>query len=462
MGSVNIKKAPVKTHEGAKAQSISPSLELRRSVLTCMLWENIFYEKGHSVAERIASLVKEVSPIEVANLAREARDKMYLRHVPLFLVRELARQKGHRHLVSETLAHVIQRPDELTEFMAMYWKDGGGDKRKSTEKMSHGALEGLARACGKFDEYQFSKYRGDTKNVKLKDVLRICHPKPKDKEQSELFKKVSEGTLSPPDTWETALMSGKDKKETFERLLKESRLGGMALLRNLRNMKTAGVDHELIVSRLRQGVRRALPFRFIAAAKHAPDFEPALEAGMLESVKTFPKLPGSTLLVVDISGSMSGKLSGRSEMLRMDAAFGISILARELCDDIVIYATAGDDWKREHATGKVPPRRGFALSDAIRSQNDTLGGGGIFMVQCMDHIDSREHREFNRVILFTDEQDCDTKLSPMSAKKLGRFNYVVNVAPERYGVSYGNGWIHIDGFSERVLEYIAVSEQLGQ
>jgi len=31
----------------------------------------------------------------------------------------------------------------------------------------------------------------------------------------------------------------------------------------------------------------------------------------------------------------------------------------------------------------------------------------------------------------------------------------VNVAPYKYGIGYRNGWTHIDGWSERVVDYIA-------
>ena len=49
---------------------------------------------------------------------------MKLRHAPLLLVREMARHATHRALVAETLERVIQRADELSEFVAIYWSDG--------------------------------------------------------------------------------------------------------------------------------------------------------------------------------------------------------------------------------------------------------------------------------------------------------------------------------------------------
>src|SRR5215472_7097304 len=421
---------PVRTHEGAVAQKVDAKSELRRTVLTCLLWEDTFYDKGNDIAKRIAALAAANKPEVVAALAREARDKMQLRHAPLFLVRELARRKCAGTLLAETLEHVIQRADELGEFVALYWKE-----RK--QPLSAGVKRGLAKAFTKFDAYQLAKYDRESV-VKLRDVLFLCHAKPKDEAQAALWKKLVENTLESPDTWEVALSAGKDRRENFERLLREGKLGGLAVLRNLRLMLASGVDPKLIREWLDKGVARALPFRFIAAAKHAPKLEDPIERAMLKGLRQNVALRGRTLLVVDVSGSMQAKLSSKSELSRTDAACGVAILAREVCGEVAIYATAGNDHTRKHATAEVPARRGFPLRDAIKAQEKALGGGGIFLVQCMDFIKEHEAGQFDRVIVFTDEQDCDMKLKPASAKKLGRYNYVVNVAPYQYGISYGN------------------------
>src|SRR5271155_4039205 len=202
---------PVRTHEGAVAQQVSPKAELRRTVLTCLLWEDVFYEKGSDIASRIAALVRANTANDIAALAREARMEMQLRHVPLFLTRELARRKGAGPLVAETLESVIQRADELSEFVALYWKE-------QKQPLSAGVKRGLARAFAKFDAYQLAKYNRDSA-VKLRDVLFLCHAKPKDAAQADAWKKLVAGTLEAPDTWEVALSARKGKKETFERLL---------------------------------------------------------------------------------------------------------------------------------------------------------------------------------------------------------------------------------------------------
>lgn len=108
---------PIFTYEGGVATRTDHFHELKRSVLTCLLWEPSFYESSTEVADRIADLVTKVQPSQVAALACEARDRMNLRHVPLFLVAELSKIKGNGSLVAETLGHVVQRADELCEFL---------------------------------------------------------------------------------------------------------------------------------------------------------------------------------------------------------------------------------------------------------------------------------------------------------------------------------------------------------
>jgi hypothetical protein len=281
-------------------------------------------------------------------------------------------------------------------------------------------------------------------------------------EQEQLFRKLVDKTLETPDTWEVALSSGANKKETWERLIRENKLGGMALLKNLRNMVDVGVDEGLIRERLEKGVGVALPFNFMTAAKYAPRLSSSIEKAMLKAIEGMDRLPGRTLLVVDTSGSMYGRLSMRSEVTRLDTAAALALLARNLCEQSVVYVTAGDDWKRKHATALVPDHlNGFALSDAIKTaeQKFKIGGGGIFLTQCMDYIKNQNHGKFDRVIVFTDEQDCDHNINPALAPRLGNFNYVVNIAAEKNGIRYKNNWDHVDGWSERIFDYIRFFEE---
>jgi 60 kDa SS-A/Ro ribonucleoprotein len=425
-------KLRIRTHEGAPAVKISPELQLRRSLMSCLLWENEFYEDGVSIANRIAENIPLVEPEKVAAMAVEARTIMKLRHAPLFVVREMARLQGYRKLVGQTLSEIIQRPDELAEFVSIYWKDG-------KKPLSAQVKNGLARAFTKFDAYQIAKYNRD-EAIKLRDVLFLCHAKPRDKEQEELWKKLIDETLESPDTWEVNLSAGKNKKETFERLLQENKLGALALIRNLRNMAEAGVDESLVFLALeRMKVERVLPYRFITAARYAPQWEDKIEKAMLKCLEGMEKMDGKTVILADVSGSMNSPIA-RSDINRIDVACGLTILAREL-SDAQIYTFSND-------IKKVPARHGFALRDAIfnsQPHSNTLLGKAV------EYINKKE--PYDRLIVVTDEQTADAVPLPVNK------GYMINVASNQNGVGYG-AWTHIDGFSESVLNFIQKKESL--
>ncbi|MET1111440.1 MAG: TROVE domain-containing protein, partial [Allosphingosinicella sp.] len=275
-----------RTFEGAPAVVPRTDLAaLRRAVASCLLWEDQFYEDGIAIGDRIAELAARVDPAAVAALALEARTDMRLRHAPLWLLVALMKADTAGKVdVAGTVAETVRRADEMGELIALYWKDG---RRPLPAAMKRG----LARAFAKFDAYQLAKYDRKTA-VTLKDVLRLTHPKPADEAQAAMWKQVVDGSLEPPDTWEVALSGGADKKETFERLLRENRLGYLALLRNLRNMSESGVDPDLVTAAIlaRKGAHNVLPFRYVAAARAAPQFEPALDEALSAAVEAMPVL----------------------------------------------------------------------------------------------------------------------------------------------------------------------------
>jgi hypothetical protein len=434
---------PATTHEGAPAAVLTAEQALRRSVASCLLWEDEFYEDGQSIADRIAALAAEVDPEVVAALAVETRERFSLRHAPLYLAVALAKRGGP--VVADTIERVVQRADDLCELVAIYWRNG---KRPLSKQMKLG----LARAFAKFDAYQLAKYDRDGP-VKLRDVLFLVHAKPRDEAQTALWKQVADRTLPTPDTWEVALSAGADKRETFERLLAERKLGYLALLRNLRNMHQAGVDEALVTEAIlaRRGADRVLPFRYVAAARAAPRFERWLDEALLETVLQGPVFDGRTVVLVDVSGSMDWKLSAKSDLTRMDAA---ATLASVIPGDVRVF-TFSD------GVVEVPARRGMAGVDAIvRSQPHS----GTALFDAVDHVNRKV--PYDRLIVITDEQATDAsrfgywirgKVSTMPAPK-GK-GYVINVASARNGVGYGD-WVHIDGFSEAVLTYIREHEAL--
>jgi hypothetical protein len=442
---------PEFTHEGALAARMTPEQALRRSVMSCMLWENEFYEDGETIAERIGKLVKVVSPAKVAAIAIEARTKMNLRHVPLLIMAHLAGVTSGTSLVSETLPKVINRADELAEFLAIYAQVNGVSPRDLKPKMSNQVRKGLAAAFLRFNEYSLAKYNREGA-ITLKDVLFLVHPKPQDEAQKALWERLMADKLAVPDTWEVELSRGADKQATWTRLIREDKLGYMALLKNLRNMEKAGVDHKLVSDAIvarRNGADKVLPFRFVAAARAAMSFEPALDEALLAAIDDLPHLDGNTVILVDVSGSMDAKLSAKSDLTRKDAA---AALASMIPGQRQVFSFAN------HVM-QIPPRMGMAGIDAIQKSQS----GGTYLFDAIVEINSKVI--YDRIIVITDEQtagiassDVQGKRKSCPAPQPGAKGYMINVASAKSGVGYGP-WVHLDGFSEHVLRWIVEHEK---
>jgi hypothetical protein len=220
-------------------------------------------------------------------------------------------------------------------------------------------------------------------------------------------------------------------------MISENKLGGLAVLRNLRNMQEVGVSDDLI----RQGIAqmntsRVLPFRFVAAARYAPSFEDVLEKKMFESIEKYHSFGGKTVALIDVSGSMDINLSNKSDMKRMDAACGLAMILRELSDDINIFSFS-------YKIAEIPNRRGFALRDAIIGSQRH---GGTYLGQAVDFI-NKTIPNYGRLIVFTDEQSHDRVSDPIGN------GICINVANCQNGIGY-HSWTHIDGFSESVFDYL--------
>jgi 60 kDa SS-A/Ro ribonucleoprotein len=288
-----------------------------------------------------------------------------------------------------------------------------------------------------FDEYALAKYDRATP-VRLRDVLFLAHAKPLNAEQEAMWKRLVAGELATPDTWEVALSSSVDKREAWERLLTENKLGALALLRNLRNMAEAKVSESLVKDGLaRMKAERVLPFRFLAAARYAPQWEMELEQAMFRALKEQARLPGKTVLMVDVSGSMDAQLSRRSEMRRADAAYGLAVLLREIAEQVSIY-TFSDRLVR------VPSGQGFALRDTLHASQPH---GSTYLGRALQGMEEK----YDRLIVITDEQSHDAVPDPNPR------GYMLNVASYQNGVGYG-AWMNIDGWSDSTIEYIRAAE----
>jgi hypothetical protein len=444
MASTNTKvKNNERTHEGGPASIIKPLEQLKRSVMSCLLWEDGFYESGVSIAERVKELLDKVSEDDGRQVLLDAKFKSKLRHMPLYLLTLFAEKKW---LKKDDVCRVCTRVDDLTELLALYLKDG-------KKPLSHQMIKGLAKKLPEFDEYALAKYNR-AKTVKLRDVFRIARPKPQNDAQSALWKRVVAGELAVPDTWEVAISAcgNDDEKKTkeFTRLLTEkardeetgkeyNKLGDLAFLRNLRKMREVGVSDDLIRESFAD--RRwgwIIPYQFITAAVHNPELEDVLEKAMFKCLGDEETIEGKAALLVDVSGSMNYRISGKSVVMRYDVAASLAILLREVCKDVKLFSFS-------EKLRPLPPRRGFALRDAIREQV----GGGTEMWSAIRGVAKKRR---NRVmVVITDEQTQDSgTYSDANADLL----VIVNVASYQNGVGYEKGVVHISGWSDSLVDWL--------
>lgn len=440
---------------GALAARQSNVALLRRAVLANLLWEDVAYMDGVSVANEIKRLIPLCPAIDVYNIALEARLMQKLRHTPLFIAVEMCKYPEHKLFVKDLLPKIITRADMLTDFLSIYWKDKKCPIANQVKK-------GLELAFHNFNEYKLAKYDRDAA-IKLRDVMFLVHAKPKNQYEQELFKKVADRTLTPPETWEVLLSRGEDKKATWTKLITEKKIGGLAMLRNIANMQRAGVDRKIIqegLANLRSSM--LLPLDFWKAARMNPEFDRDIEDAMIEAYKNLPKLPGKTLFIVDVSGSMGSLTSGNSQFNRMDQACAMAILAANQCEDYELVATAGNDGSRIQASEWIRyPKRGFVLAPQIMETRRRIGGGGIFTRQCLEWCKAKfSDKKFDRIIIFSDSQDCDYPEKRIP-KPFGKHNYICDVSAHTKGVNYKGCWdAEISGFSEHFITYIAALEGL--
>lgn len=425
---------------------------LRRAVLANLLWENVAYMDGEKVVNEIKRLIPLCPALDVYNIALEARVMQKLRHTPLFIAVEMCKYPEHKLFVKDLLPRIITRADMLTDFLALYWKDG-------KKPICNQAKKGLALAFHNFNEYKLAKYDRDSA-IKLRDVLFLCRPKARNQYEQELFKKVADRQLTPPETWEVMLSTGKDKKEAWTTLIGDKKIGGLAMLRNLSNMKKANVDRKMIQFGLAnvQGAM-LMPLDFMKANSMNPEFSREIEDAMLGSYSNLPKLPGKTLFIVDVSGSMGAKMSSQSDFSRYDAACAMCMLAVNQCEDYEVVTTAGSDGRHEGAHEYIKyPQKGFGIFQQIKDTNRRIGGGGIFTRQVLEWCRAKFGDVFDRIIIFSDSQDCDFPDRRIPVP-FGRYNYICDVSANTRGVNYRGKWTaEISGFSEHFLTYIGALE----
>lgn len=299
----------------------------------------------------------------------------------------------------------------------------------------------------------------------MRDLLCLCRPTPKDAEQSALWKRCLENALETPLTWETELSAHGNNAETWERLIDSGKVGYMALLRNLRNIIQANpANIESVYQRIENpdAVRKSkqLPFRFLSAYKSVSDIAgsralDALENAVDASIANMPHLPGTSVIAVDVSGSMRGSPSVKSSVRCVEIGMLLGLIANQICDNSVFYTFNNGLYKRALS------RRSGILQEAVGT---TANGGTDMRLPFIGML--KEQVKADRVIIVSDNEcNCGKSTVQSYAEKYRRETgnniWVHAVDLQGYGTQQfcGPRVNIVAGWSEKVFQFIRLAEQ---
>ena len=427
---------------------------LRRVTLANLLFESNYYQTSDIIMNQIEKLVPKVSGQQVIDLAIECRFEQKLRHTPLWLL-VLANEYHKDVSVKDALVKIATRPDMLMDMVAMI------KIRKGKIKLPKAIKKGMALAFANYDEYQLAKYKKSNMNLSLVDIVNLVHPKPT-QTNADALKKLMNGTLGAANTWESALSKGDNKKETFERLINEKSLGAMATLRNIRNMKESGMSRQMIKKGLSQVKSTMLnPLNFLAAQRIAPEYTEDINEAMKRSFVDY-QIPGTTILAIDVSGSMGGLTSGYSNFSRMDLAFALAALGTYVFEDLILVFTAGNDNRRVGAHVVWTNSKGLGIFNDYNQIYREVGGGGIFTRQLTEWLNKNGYsKDADRLVVLSDSQDIDVAYNSNTKKPDTapyKTSYIIDISTNTHGIKTGVWTAEINGWSDRLFKYIMALE----
>lgn len=363
------------------------------------------------------------------------------------------------------------------------------------------------------NEYSYFKYRGTGNTVQMADVIEMVHPTPRDEKQSALFKYAIDvrrgrenieseldsikarsmlSEIVPADrrqmlgtetlahdmkragvTWEwiSSWVNGPMDAKAWEAAIPQ--MGYMALLRNLRNFDEAGISKEKVqyvkdylTSPEKVQQSRQFPIRFFTAwtAVHGLAWAETLEEALNLSVPNVPELPGNTLVLVDVSGSMVG----RSLLRGSPPVWGGNFSNGKAYDNADIASVFGSAFAIKNAprtklvafasdTEVVKVAKTSSILRTVEAiRNTAVFGGGTYALQAI----ARHSDGMDRIVMVTDEQ-----FHPGPGVKFDGPMYVFNIG------GYAKGGINTDdrkryviggGLTDKAFEVVKILENHGQ
>ena len=466
--SFNPPKKGVTTYEGGTGFLASLETELLLLVAGILFSGDTFYEKDQSRKERFHLLASEVSqkdPHFVASLAQYARQVLGLRSGPSALVAHLF-WWGPKELAREAAQGVWLRGDEHLETLA-YTKAQGW-------KITKGLKKAVASRINSMSPVALLKYQKRGRSFSQRDAVIISHPKSQDQNHALVYEWLIRGKKALPEaqvfvsqileerpTWERILSTKGSSRESWLEALPH--LKGLSLVRNLSNLHSFNLlqeeeVQEVLASKLlspevaKWGIWPYQWLQAISIGRKEGWPEPVLRLLETALENTLPPLhlEGETLILVDISGSMSNLVSERSQATYALAAISLgALLYRRTGGQLVGF---NNDIHPVHLSPEAPIAR-------IVEELIPKVWGGTYLGKALEK--TLPNFSGRRVVIFTDEQVHDNAYSPLKKwirEGPDRIAHVVNVAGYPFLAFPENGIVRVGGWSERLLEILTLME----
>ena len=450
---------------GGEAFVMSDKLKLVSILLTSFVADK-FYKSANTEMKDLRDLIASIKDKKfVAQASIFARDKFNMRSISHVTAAEIAKFAAGNDWAKAYYDKIVVRPDDMTEILSYYFANCS-----TNGNVANSIKKGFAKAFDKFDEYQLAKYRMEGKAVSLVDVVNLVHPVPVEKNALALSKLIK-GELKSADTWESKLSAaGQEagsaeekadlKKDAWIDLVKNKKIGYMALMRNLRNILTQAPE---IVAETCQTLTneklvkssRILPFRFLTAIEEvnkiggpaSRDVVNALNRAIEISLVNVPRYDGSTLVVFDRSGSMNGKPT------QIGSLFAAA-LAKTNNADVVTFGSAAQYMNNLNYGDSV-----FTL--AAKLAEPRMGGTNYHSIFAL------LTKKYDRIIILSDgEAWMGWKNAKTSYDTY--VNRIGGPAPKIYNFDLqGTGTLQfpenkvyfLSGFSDQVFEIMGLLEQ---
>lgn len=374
------------------------------------------------ISEAIKTLLNHGKAKYVLKAIAFARNVGALRSISHFSLIEYFSYKGNKPSPNGAIKYIqktLVRPDDATEILA-----GLSNIGKIPNAFRRAVKKSLEED---WDAYQLRKYYGDKRKAKVSDLIKLSHPVPKNTIQAETFNRAVKGKrfLQSIETAQTVNTSQntsvRERSLKYLEMLKEKKLGYMALLKNLVNIAKGLDKEEINVVKEALEVEKAiigskvLPYRFLQSyiALQKSDLPKAMRKELVESLEKAILTASKNVLqkmgvqdgeklhfIIDVSGSMEGEPLMHAVSLALPGvvnAGGSLTLFGTCYETLDIEGKGVFEIFEEH----------FNFGWAIAAKNGDKIGWGTNIRAALDAIKTNVEKGKDSVIVFSDMQLYD-------------------------------------------------------